>query len=159
MVYVHLGGRIRVFGWLQSVPELCGLTLKRRGLTRSSTGGGIAETSPLKISLYHFFNAEQAITTPALPIPPSATDFILPSYFSHSSLQTRSAVERIKASQGSRSSSVRGIPADILSMLDWGCRESPSMNGIERELATSLPIVDLPLVVSRCEFHNHNTVD
>jgi hypothetical protein len=108
----------------------------------------MAETSPLKISLYHFFNAEQAITTPALPIPPSSTDFILPPCFSHSSLHTLSAVDLIKASHGSRSSSVSGIPLDILSIFDCGWRESPSINGIERDSATSLPMVDLPLIVS-----------
>jgi hypothetical protein len=108
----------------------------------------MAETSPLRISLYHFFNAEQAITTPALPIPPSATDFIFPSCFSHSSLHTRSAVDRIKASHGSRSSSVSGIPLDILSILDWGCSESPSINGIDKDSATSFPMVDLPLMIS-----------
>jgi hypothetical protein len=108
----------------------------------------MAETSPLKISLYHFFNAEQAITTPALPIPPSSTDFILPPCFSHSSLHTLSAVDLIKASHGSRSSSVSGIPLDILSILDCGWRESPSINGMERDSATSLPMVDLPLIVS-----------
>jgi len=108
----------------------------------------MAETSPLKISLYHFFNAEQAITTPALPIPPSSTDFILPPCFSHSSLHTLSAVDLIKASHGSRSSSVSGIPLDILSILDCGWRESPSINGIERDTATSLPMVDLPLTIS-----------
>ena len=114
----------------------------------------MAETSPLRISLYHFFNAEQAITTPALPIPPSATDFILPPCFSHSSLHTRSAVDLIKASHGSRSSSVSGMPLDILSILDWGWRESPSINGIDRDSATSLPIVDLPLMIS---FHSDYT--
>jgi len=113
----------------------------------------MAETSPLRISLYHFFNAEQAITTPALPIPPSATDFILPPCFSHSSLHTRSAVDLIKASHGSRSSSVSGIPLDILSILDWGWRESPSINGIERDSATSLPMVDLPLMISSYKGH------
>jgi hypothetical protein len=113
----------------------------------------MAETSPLRISLYHFFNAEQAITTPALPIPPSSTDFILPSCFSHSSLHTLSAVDLIKASHGSRSSSVSGIPLDILSMFDCGWRESPSINGIERDSATSLPMVDLPLMVSSTSGH------
>lgn len=96
----------------------------------------MASTSPRRISRYHFFNAEQAITTPARPIPPSAIDFILPLLFSHSSLHTRSAVDRMRASQGSRSSSVKGIPLDILSMLDWGWSESPSMKGIESESAT-----------------------
>jgi hypothetical protein len=139
----------------------------------------MASTSPLRMSRYHFFSAEQPMTIPARPIPPSALDTV--SCLSHCSLHVRSAarqhgferaleplagasegsddvdqhkasdvpVERISASQGSLSSSVRGMPFDIFSTLDLGCNESPSMNGMRRASATCWPMVDFPLRVSR----------
>ncbi len=54
-------------------------------------------------------------------------------------------VDRISANHGNRSSSVKGIPRDIFSILDAGWSVSPSMKGRERERERSWPIVDLPL--------------
>ena len=58
-------------------------------LTRSSVGGGMASTLPRRISRYHFFSAEQPMTIPARPIPPST--FETTSLLSHCSLHVRSA--------------------------------------------------------------------
>lgn len=58
---------------------------------------------------------------------------------------SRSPVDLISANQGNLSSSVRGIPCDILSTLDCGCNESPSRNGTLSASERLLPIVDFPL--------------
>jgi hypothetical protein len=50
----------------------------------------------------------------------------------------------IAFSHGSRSASVRGMPARIFSTLDFGWNPSPSMNAISNVVATARPIVVLP---------------
>jgi hypothetical protein len=56
-----------------------------------------------------------------------------------------SPVDRMRASHGNRSSSVSGMPFDILSTFEWGCRVSPSIKGICNALERPAPIVDFPL--------------
>lgn len=80
------------------------------------------------------------------PRPPFSRDLTLP--LSNSCLHDFMPVCRIAWSHGSRSSSVRGWPLDILFTFTSGCRESPSMNGTPRSLLSSSPTVDLPLIVS-----------
>jgi len=48
------------------------------------------------------------------------------------------------SSQSQRSSSMRGIPEDILAMLRGGWRSSPSINAKWNCVEMALPIVDLP---------------
>ena len=51
----------------------------------------------------------------------------------------------MRTSHAQRSSSVKGTPDRIFSILDNGCRSSPSINRYPRISATALPTVVLPL--------------